>query len=160
MQCIYGTIKSHLWRQSTNHRFWVWFLHCMCVFMCVIKGSLYSLCVSLCIKVTSTAAVWTDVLTLFQSSIFPYIVPSILSCRFFSFNLYLYVITVSTTHNALLFHLSQRWLSGLCSCLLPSLKHTNTQTQMPTHHRWEPVFVNLSDKDAVWWVTRQYFLPY
>lgn len=159
MQCIFGTTKSHLWCQSTNHRLWVWLLHCMCVFMCVIKGSLYSLCVSLCIKVTSTAAVWTDILTLFQSSIFLYFVPSILySYRFFSFTLYLYVITVSTTHNALLFPLSQRWLSGLFSCLLPSLKLT--QTQMPTHHRWEPVFVNLYDKDAVRWVTSQNFLPY
>ncbi len=133
MQCIFGTIKSHLWCQSTNHRLWVWLLHCMCVFMCVIKGSLYSLCVSLCIKVTSTAAVWTDILTLFQSSIFPYFIPSILySFWFFSFTLYLYVITVSTTHNALLFHPSQRWLSGLYSFLLPSLKHTHTDSNAHT----------------------------
>ncbi len=157
----FGTIKSHLWCQSTNHRLWVWLLHCMCVFMCVIKGSLYSLCVSLCIKVTSTAAVWTDILTLFQSflsfhiSFHPYF---ILFDFFPLHSTFMSSLCLPPTMPYFSTRVSVGSLAYIAFCF--PLSNTHTQTQMPTHHRWEPVFVNLSDKDAVRWVTSQHFLPY
>ncbi len=90
-----------------------------------------------------------------------------------------FYLSIHTLFLLILFPLLYTFMSSLC--LLPTmpyfstwvsvgslayvavcfpLSNTQTQTQMPTHHRWEPVFVNLSDKDAVRWVTRQYFLPY